>query len=186
MARNADPMIGPDPATATEDELDQWVDDYLEGRLPLEEAARFERALLTDAVALAFREALVLRELLASMPPDAPPEALVARLEEALELEGDAPARRRRRARSLIPRLPRVEAALGGASWAVRGPALAFAPAGAAVPGMKDAVDSTRGQMSSGVRATLAPIAALRNPEEDRPQKPGFWRRALRLGRRKK
>ena len=186
MARQEPPLRGPDPATWTEDELDQWVDDYLEGRLPPQETQRFERALLTETVATAFREALVLRELLASMPPDAPPEALVARLEEALELQGDASDRRRRRARSLFPRLPRVEAALAGTSWALRGPALAFAPAGAAVPGMRDAVSTTAELVSAGSRSTLAPLTALRTPGEDRPLKPSWWRRALRLGRRKK
>ncbi len=186
MARHEHTPRGPDPATCTEDELDQWVDDYLEGRLPPQETQRFERALLTEVVAAAFREALVLRELLASMPPDAPPEALVARLEEALELEGDAADRRRRRARSLIPRLPRVEAALAGTSWALRGPAMAFAPAGGAVPGVRDAVSQTAGLVTSGSRSTLAPLTALRNPDEDRPLKPSWWRRALRLGRRKK
>ena len=149
------------------------------------ETARFERALLTPEVAEAFREALVLRELLASMPPDAPPEALIDRLEEALELDVVGERKRKRRDRR---RFPRIAAALDGASWAVRGPALAFAPAG-------DAVSSTRDAMSvsqTAMRGAFAPVnnlvpnagARLRPKGEDRPLKPSWWRRALRLGRR--
>jgi len=164
------------------DALDAWVEEYLEGRLSPEETGRFERALLEPAVAEAFREALVLRELLASLPPDAPPEALVSRIELALAVSGTE-------ARRKAGRFPRLSAALGGASWALRGPALAVGTVGASVGSSRELSAAT-----GNMRYAIAPVTALRGREgagEAAPPARGkpLWRRvlgrAMRRGRKK-
>jgi hypothetical protein len=65
-------------------ELQDRIEDYLDGRLDDEAARRFEQDLLKKDVAAEFREALLLRELLGSLPPEQPPEGLVQRIESAL------------------------------------------------------------------------------------------------------
>ena len=60
------------------------IEDYLDGALDDEAARHFEQDLLHEEVAAQFREALLLRELLGSLPPDQPPEGLVERIESAL------------------------------------------------------------------------------------------------------
>ena len=56
--------------------ISELVEAYLEGRLSAEETDRIERDLLQPEVASAFREALVFRDLLHHLPPDAPPSGL--------------------------------------------------------------------------------------------------------------
>ncbi len=166
----------PDTPREGED-LDRWVEDYLEGALDPEEAARFERALLRPEVADALGEALLIRELLATLPPDAPPDALVAQLEQAL---GVSERQARQRVRWVRRRFPRLQAALGGASWTIKGPALglASASAGLGVPAGGTASASGR----TVVRASLAPVTVLRRGGEPAPRapKPPWWRRVLR------
>ena len=65
-------------------ELQDRIEDYLDGALDGEAARRFEQELLQEEVAAEFREALLLRELLGSLGPDQPPEGLVQRIESAL------------------------------------------------------------------------------------------------------
>ncbi len=105
-------------------DLDERVDAYLDGLMSRDETRAFEAELVAPDVAAALSEALLLRELLAH--PDAAdelPEGLVARIEEALGVDEQA-------ARTKVKRFARLRAALSGAGWSVRGPALAVAPAG--------------------------------------------------------
>lgn len=86
--------------TTTEEEaalLEQRADDYLAGALSAAEVAAFERDLLDPAVARALGEALLIRELMAEVGPEAPPEGLAARIGAALALDEERrPAKRRR------------------------------------------------------------------------------------------
>jgi hypothetical protein len=159
------------------EDLDRWVEDYLEGILDPEEAARFERALLRPEVADALGEALLIREMLAALAPDAPPDALVAQLEQAL---GVSERQARQRVRQARRRFPRLQAALGGASWTVKGPALGLASASAGLGVTSGGTASASSR--SVVRASLAPVTALRHGGEPAPKapKPPWWRRALR------
>ena len=68
-------------------EMQDRIEDYLDGALDDEAARRFEQDLLQEDVAAEFREALLLRELLGGLPPDQPPEDLVQRIESALALD---------------------------------------------------------------------------------------------------
>lgn len=64
------------------------IECYLDGLLDEAETSRFEQDLLTLEVAEQFREGLLFRELLAALPPDQPPSALVQRIESAMDLAG--------------------------------------------------------------------------------------------------
>ena len=63
------------------------IEDYLNGLLSEKETRKFESDLTRQDVAAEFREILVMRELLQSLPPDAPPPGLVERIEASLELD---------------------------------------------------------------------------------------------------
>jgi len=161
-----------DPEELSEEErLELLVESYLDGHLSPEETAGFERRLLEPAVAEAFGDALMLRALLADMPPDQAPDELLASLEKALV----ADARLARRAR-----MPRLRAALSGMSWMVRGPAQAIPTAAAASGGQGATVRSGLSTM----RYALGPLAAS-GPTRARPSLP-WWRRALARGLRRK
>lgn len=154
-----------------EEQLELLVESYLDGLLSLAETAAFERRLLEPAVAEAFREALMLRALLADMPPDTAPEALVASLEAALV----ADVRLARKA----ARMPRLRAALAGMSWMVRGPAQALGPASTASGG-SEAVEAGM----STWRYALGPLAQ-RTPKLPRPSGT-WWKRLLARSLRRK
>ncbi len=148
----------------SEQEALERIEAYLSGRLGLEETARLEAELLEQGeVARLFSEELMMRELLGTMPPDEAPDGLTARIEAALPL-GVAPPMSAEQAAEEAARgnavLEKLGLALEGASWSVRGPAMAFSALGG----------------DSGRRRAAAP-----------PKKP-FWRRAagLVLKRRKK
>ncbi len=68
------------------DALQNRIEDYLDGVLDDETARHFEQDLLKEEVASEFREALLLRELLADLEPEHPPGDLVRRIESALAL----------------------------------------------------------------------------------------------------
>lgn len=154
-----------------EEQLELLAESYLDGLLPPQETAAFERRLLEPAVADAFREALMLRALLAEMPPDAAPEELVASLEAALV----ADVRLVRKA----ARMPRLRAALAGMSWMVRGPAQALAPASAASGGP----EATAKGLST-LRYALGPLAQA-TPKLPRPSGT-WWKRLLARSLRRK
>ncbi len=158
-------------ALSAEEELELLVESYLDGQLGPEETALFERRLLEPAVAKAFGEALMLRALLADMPPDQAPEELMASLEAALV----ADVRLARKA----ARMPRLRAALTGMSWMVGGPAQAVQAASAASNAQPTPM---RGGLST-MRYALGPLAVGNQPKA--PSKP-LWRRLLARGLRRK
>lgn len=139
---------------------DERIQAYLDGILPADETAIFERELADPAVAQVFGEELFLRELMRDMGPEIP-DGLIERIAQNLSI---APERVER-----ASRLPRLRAAVGGAEWMVRGPAFAFT-SGPGVVGGREAV--------SGMRAALGSVAAprpARPPSKPRP----MWRRAI-------
>jgi len=143
---------------------DDRADAYLDGSLSRDEARAFERDLAEKPeVARALNSALVLREMLQSMPPTSPPEGLEERIAGALALVGESSDRE---ASAL---LPRVRAALSGFSWSVRGPAMALGSLGNAEP------------VAAGLtqaRWILGPLGAPREAKPKPPSKP-IWQRAL-------
>jgi hypothetical protein len=150
--------------------LEDRCDAYLEGRLSPAETARFEQDLLQERVARAFREALILRELLSTVGPDAPEEQLIARIEAALDLDaGQDHAEARRR-------LPRLRAAMSGLGWIVRGPAQALQAETARTYATREVVGGF-----STMRYALGPLATSSREPQPKPQpKPAWWRRVLR------
>ena len=156
-----------------EEELELLVESYLDGQLAPEETAAFERRLLEPAVAEAFGEALMLRALLADLPPDQAPEELVASLEAALVADV-------RLARKPT-RMPRLRAALAGMSWMVRGPAQAIPAAAAANSAQARPV---RGSLNT-MRYALGPLANAGNTRPSAPSRP-WWRRILARSLRRK
>lgn len=155
--------------------LDDLADAYLDGDLSREEALAFERDLaLRPEVAEALSSALALRELLAGLPPLAPPAGLSARIARALPLGRE---RRERRPAKAGPgaadREPTAAgSALSGAAWLLRVPAMAAQGATASA--------FTAGAGLAQVRWALGPLAAQATPTP-RPRRP-LWRRLL-LGR---
>lgn len=148
---------------------------YLDGELDERAAAEVEAALVEPETAQLLSEELMLRELLATMPPDAPPEALIARLESSLGVGSGVTERVRRQ----------LGAALAGPSWAVRAPALGVKALAAARTSVAGA-----GVVMSGVstvRQSVALVADLPLPGRS-PAKPApLWRRAASyLWRRRK
>ncbi|MBI5548634.1 MAG: hypothetical protein HY901_32535 [Deltaproteobacteria bacterium] len=139
--------------------LEDLAHAYLEGDLSHDEARAFERDLATrPELSQALARTIALRDLLQSMPPDAPPAGLEDRIAAALELQAFSAE-----PEALNATLAQVRAAFAGAGWAVRGPALAFEPATAA---------------ASQSLGRLVPPRAERGPKP--PGKP-LWRRALAL-----
>jgi anti-sigma factor RsiW len=149
--------------------LEERIDAYLEGALPPDEAGRFEQELLDPAVAGLFAEALRLREMLASAPPDRPPEELIELIESTLEVE-------RVEESEPAPRFGRARAALSGMSWVYRGPAMAV------VPGGREALSGM-----STIRYALGPLNRPAKPKKPSSKKRSraaktaepLWRRIL-------
>jgi anti-sigma factor RsiW len=141
--------------------LEERIDAYLEGALPPDEAGRFEQELLDPEVAGLFAEALMLREMLASAPPDQPPEELIELIEATLEVERVEEA-------EPAPRFGRTRAALSGMSWVYRGPAMAV------VPGGREALSGM-----STIRYALGPLNRPSKPKTEKPPKRPLWRRIL-------
>lgn len=156
--------------------VDELAEGYLEGELSPAEAAAFERDLATrPEVAEALSAAILLRDLLGRMPPEAPPAGLEERIAGSLGLDA-------RPAQGLAPRHDAGErpsrssgvlAALSGTSWLVRPSAvLVTGGMGGARP-----IAAGFGQL----RWFLGPLAARH--AEAAPAQP-TWRRVVRgLGR---
>ncbi|MBI4952148.1 MAG: hypothetical protein HY908_08945 [Myxococcales bacterium] len=168
------------PAPSSEPELaagrfDEACEAYLERRLPAPATRAFERALLEPALAQRFREALLVRELLGSVGPDAP-AGLADRL-ESLVCDELAREGRGAGASGRGSLLGGWRAALGGLSWTLRGPSLAFTSQPAAPSGAGPFLQGL-GTMRYAVPA-LAEGRAAREPARRAP----LWWRLLR-GRR--
>lgn len=143
--------------------LDELADAYLDGDLSREEALAFEHDLAArPEVAEALSSALALRELLAGLPPLAPPPGLSARIARALPL-GEAKERGEAGASA-------AGAVLSGFSWLYRVPA-------AAVMGAAGTVASA-GSGLSQVRWALGPLGAAAEPAPRAPRR-ALWRRVV-------
>ncbi len=152
-------------------ELENRIEKYLDGALSSREALEFEKELLKPEVTQAFREAIMLRELLQSAQPDEAPEGLAERIAEALQVQVK---QEKKSLQQEGTRFPLVRAVLGGASWIFKGPSLA-------AEGMVGGV--IKGQRSfANIRYALGPLAnrASKEPDESSTAVPSRWRRMLR------
>jgi hypothetical protein len=104
--------------------LELRVERYLNGELSRGETVAFEQELAQPRLGEAFREILLVRELLHSAPPQGVPDGLNERIIAALEIEmGSTGALDREE--SVLARQKRI--ARDGAAWMFRGPAMALA-----------------------------------------------------------
>jgi len=144
---------------------DLIIEDYLDGALCAKEANRLEHNLALPEIARAFAEALMLRELLKTSPPDQPPMELIKRLEAELIWESQGKSKRRW--------FGKTRSVFSGAAWAVRGPAMM-------VP---DGPTGTRETLAGigTIRYTLGPLVN-RGSQRSGRQRRGWWKRIL--GRR--
>ncbi len=162
-----------------ERDIDARVEAYLDGMLSSRDAADFERQLANQPeISRALSAALLVRDLLATMPPVQAPAGLSARIERALEIDTPAPDRDTERE----PRWSRLRAALGAAAFGLRGPAWA-------IDGSRTAGASAMAGMAQ-MRWALGPWAgaSFRDASQhgghesaEQPEKKPLWRRALAL-----
>ena len=92
---------------------------YLDGDLSVRETEQFEQALFRSDVSRDFREELLLRELLGTLPPVEPPTELVSDIEAIVMVQLDTDKTKTRR-------FANVRAALSGMGWMVKGPQMAM------------------------------------------------------------
>ena len=151
--------------------LDERIEDYLNGQLSDEETRQFEKDLLKKEEANAFREALIMRELLSGLPPDEPPPGLVERIEASLDLSSKSQVRKA---------TPKEPSSLGqminGFRWGLRWPGYALAGiSGGSIP-LKNSL--------SGMGMVGYSLGPLNEPVRERinairlPKKP-LWKIAL-------
>lgn len=151
--------------------LEDRIAAYLDGLLPVEEAEQFEQDLLEEDVAAAFRQTLLLQELLGDLPPDEPPPGLVERIEASVGLKPSAAHRKEKTAPNSS--LGRVVQALG---WGLNWP-------GYLVSGLLNGSTGLRDSLS-GMNAIGYSLGPLQEPARERlgalglPKRP-LWRIAL-------
>ncbi len=149
-------------------DLEERADAYLDGSMSSEEAVAFERELAEKReAALALGAALALREMLKELPPLRPPQGLEDRIAASLPLRA-APGAGPRRSP-----LGALRAALAGASWTVRGPAVAL---GGTLGGARPAAEGL-----SQVRWMLGPLATGAGETRPEAARRPIWKRALAL-----
>jgi len=160
--------------------FEERIAAYLDGELGEREAEELEAAFIDPKVSELLSEELLVRELLAALPPEEAPEALVARIEGSLGVSAGLGARARQRLRGLVPgrsSAPRRSWALQGLSLSAR--ALTAAPAG---------VSNVRAAASgaSSLRRSYALVSELRGRSPDGRSAPLWQRAAAMLWRRRK
>jgi hypothetical protein len=162
-----------------EPKLAEKADAYLDGALPREEAFAFERELARSSDAVkALSEELAFRDLLRNLPPLQPPEELEERIWYQVFHSQAFHSRRLRSSKSSGEQspAPRWRAALSGASWSLRGPAIALA---APLEGARP--------MASGLSQLqwmLGPLGVRRAGKIQASESKPLWRRALAWVRR--
>ena len=151
--------------------LDERIEAYLNGQLSDEETRLFESDLKKEAVAAAFREILMVRTLLSSLPPEEPPPGLAGRIEVSLGLDASQPAR------GDTAKAPsRLKQAFNGFRWGLRWPSYALA-------GMTNGPSKMKSSFA-GMDTIGYSLGPLINPLRKRvdsiklPQKP-LWKIAL-------
>ncbi len=150
------------------------IERYLDGALSRKEAIAFEKDLLEPAVAQAFREALLIRELLQNAPPHAAPEGLAERIAQDLNVE----ARQEERI-SGSERFRTVRLIAKGASWIYEGPAMAAA----GLPGTYWNMQGTPSD-SSPAHYSRGPLGNWfsKRRSGSGEKGPSLWKRLLRRG----
>ena len=101
--------------------LAERVEAYLDGTLSNEAAYHFEQDLVRPEVGSAFSEALLLRDLLSEIPPEAPPPGLTARIESALNLDSVSASKTVRPSKNQLGR------SIDTIKWGFRWPRFAMA-----------------------------------------------------------
>lgn len=153
--------------------VDERAEAYLEGELSRDEAAAFERDLAgRQEVADALGAAIVLRDLLARLPPPQPPSGLERRIVDALRLgrRDEQPTADRAGRIDRPSAATSLRAALRGASWLFRPPAAVLH---VGIWGARPLVAAL-----AQVRWALGPLAARSPERETAPRRPA-WRRAI-------
>jgi hypothetical protein len=145
--------------------LDERIEDYLNGQLSDEETRHFERDLLKNEVATAFREALIVREMLSGLPPDEPPQGLIERIEDSLNLNSSVSSEKRKAKRSSS-----LGQIVKGLQWGLRWPGYTLAGiSGSSLPlknslsGM-DTVGYSLGPLNAPVRERMNAISLPKKP----------------------
>ena len=156
---------------------DDRIERYLDGRLDEEETRRFEQDLLTDEVATRFRECLLLRELLRSLPPDQPPPGLVERIETAMALDAVKPQKHKPKAAG-IPGEGFWSALKNGLGWSQYTVAGLAGGAGAfkGLLGGLQTIGYSLGPLREPARNTMKAIGSAGKPLGKRALS-GLWRR---------
>jgi hypothetical protein len=151
--------------------LHDRIEDYLDGQLSDEETRQFENDLLKKEVAAAFREVLVMRELLTNLPPDEPPPGLIERIEASLDLNSMPLSGKAKKKKSSS-----LGQIVNGFRWGLRWPGYALAGISGSSITLKnslsgmDAVGYSLGPLNEPVRERISSIRL--------PEKP-FWKIAL-------
>ena len=145
--------------------IDERIEDYLNGQLSDEETRQFESDLLNKEVATAFREALIVRELLSGLPPDEPPQGLIERIEASLNLSQSI---------STEKTYPNKSSSLGqivnGLKWGLRWPGYALGSISASAIPLKrsllgiDTVGYSLGPLNEPVRERIRAIRLPKKP----------------------
>ena len=142
------------------------IEDYLDGALDHEATRRFEQDLIQTEVATQFREALLLRDLLGSLPPDQPPEGLVERIESALIQRRSAPE-----PQSVTDSNRRNRAFKAAFRAGLRWPEYVFAGLVGGSPGLKGSIN--------GVKTIGYSLGPLQEPVRRRMQTVRFTRKSI-------
>jgi hypothetical protein len=146
--------------------LDERIEDYLNGQLSDDETRQFENDLLKKEVATAFREALIVRELLSGLPPDEPPPGLIGRIEASMNISSSISTEKAK---------PKRSSSLGqivnGFKWGLRWPGYALAGiSGSSIPlrsslsGMDTVVGYSLGPLNEPVRERINAISLPKKP----------------------
>lgn len=142
------------------------IEDYLDGALDDEAARRFEQDLLQEEVASQFREALLMRDLLGSLPPDQPPEGLVERIESALIQNRRAPE-----PQSVTGSGRRYGALMAAFKAGLRWPEYVFGGLAGGSSGLKGSIN--------GVKTIGYSLGPLQEPARKRMQTVRFTRKPI-------
>ena len=147
------------------------IEEYLNGQLSDEETRQFENDLLKKEVATAFREALIIRELVSGLPSDEPPPGLIERIEASLDLSSSPSTGKAK---------PKRPSSLGqivnGFRWGLRWPGYALAGISSSSITLKSSL--------SGMDTVGYSLGPLNEPVRERinsirlPKKP-LWKIAL-------
>ena len=147
------------------------IEDYLNGQLSEAETLKIETDLLNREVAGALREALMIRELLSSLPSDEPPPGLAERIENSLSLDS-SPAETDRNYKRSAP----LGQVVNGFKWGLHWSGYTLAGMSGNSPRLKSAF--------LGMETIGYSLGPLKKPVRNRintirsPQKP-LWKIAL-------